>query len=367
MTPKVQRNFQRIIPFGVIWLVTGCIFLYVEMAATGFRNLNPESAITLTAPVFIFAMIAVTLAGLVMGYVEVVLLEKRFTKYSLGLKVLYKFIVYLLFVFALMLIAFPVAAGLESGTHPFDKEVMNKTGRFFMSITFASTVVQIAFSIFLSLLYAAISENLGHQVLLNFFTGRYHTPVVEKRIFMFLDMKSSTTHAERLGHVKWFDLLGKYYDAMSDPIINHRGEVYQYIGDEIVVSWKLEEGIHNENCLRCFFAIGESLKSRESVFMDHFGMMPGFRAGIHLGEVTTGEIGALKKEIVFTGDVLNTTARIQALSKEYQRDLLISEALVTKLPSPSPFVFDKLGTVVLRGRSAEMEIYGVKPISSISE
>ena len=54
------------------------------------------------------------------------------------------------------------------------------------------------------------------------------------------------------------------------------------------------------------------LKSRTAWYNQKFGVNPDFKAGIHLGEVTTGEIGALKKEIIFTGDVLNTTARIQA-------------------------------------------------------
>ena len=82
---------------------------------------------------------------------------------------------------------------------------------------------------------------------------------------MFLDMKSSTTIAESLGHVKYFEMLKEYYSDLSDPIIKYSGEIYQYVGDEIVVSWKLKNGLQNNNCIQCFFAMkaGNSKTSQE--------------------------------------------------------------------------------------------------------
>ena len=350
---------MRILPFGIIWLINGLIFLFVEHAATGFRNLNPETAVTVTPAVLIFSLIAVTVVGWIMGVVEIVLLEKRFSRVSLGKKIIYKFLLYILFVYLIMALTYPIAEGIGSGKSPLSPEVLAKTGRFFVSLTFMSTIVQIGFSIILCLLYTAISENIGHQVLLNFFTGKYHKPVVERRIFMFLDMKSSTSIAEKIGHVKWFELLDMYYDTMSDPIIRHRGEVYQYIGDEIVVSWKEEEGLRNENCVRCFYAILDAMQARSEEFGQRFGIVPGFRAGIHLGEVTTGEIGALKKEIIYTGDVLNTTARIQGLCKDHQLDLLISGDLKKGLVNTKDNGYTQISRVELRGKSRNIEIYRV--------
>lgn len=76
---------------------------------------------------------------------------------------------------------------------------------------------------------------------------------------MFLDMKSSTTIAETLGHITYFKLLDTYYNIMSDPIINSFGDVYQNIGDEIVISWKLGKGISQASCIKCFFDIRDHL------------------------------------------------------------------------------------------------------------
>ena len=175
---------------------------------------------------------------------------------------------------------------------------------------------------------------------------------------MFLDMKSSTTIAEKLGHLRYFKLLQAYYNTMSDAIIDSLGEVYQYIGDEIVISWKLEKGLKNAHCIRCFFAMRESLRSNQAKFREEFGIEIDFKAGIHLGEVTIGEIGALKKEIVFTGDVLNTTARIQGQCNTLQSDLLISGELKDALPS-SNYAFETKGEIILRGRNKQEELFSV--------
>ena len=364
ISPKAARNWKRILPFGIIWLVNGVIFLFVEHAATGFQNLNPDTAVTVTPAVLFFALIAVTVVGWIMGGVEIILLEKRFARVGLGRKIVYKFLLYILFVYLIMALTYPLAEGISSGMNPLSQEVLTKTGKFFKSLTFMSTMVQIGFSIMMCLLYSAISENLGHQVLLNFFTGKYHKPVVERRVFMFLDMKSSTTIAERLGHVQWFKLLDMYYDAMSDAIIAHRGEVYQYIGDEIVVSWKEAEGLRGQNCVRCYYAILESMTNRGDEFMRRFGVVPEFRAGIHLGEVTTGEIGALKKEIFFTGDVLNTTARVQAECKKYESDLLITGELRRQLDEASGIDYSEVGHLELRGKSERVTVYEVRAHAS---
>ena len=152
---------------------------------------------------------------------------------------------------------YPLAAGVELNVSPFDTQVWDKFSNFLTSMEFVSTSVSIAFSLFTSLFYSEISENVGHGVLMNFFTGKYHKPTEEKRIFLFSDMKSSTAIAEQLGHIKYFELLREYYADFSDAIIRHAGEIYQYVGDEIVISWEYEDGIKANNCLNCFFAMKE--------------------------------------------------------------------------------------------------------------
>jgi adenylate cyclase len=249
---------------------------------------------------------------------------------------------------------------IELKTHVFNKLVWNNVWAFFSNYAFWSVEVYIAAIIGVSLFYTEVSENLGQSVLNNFFTGKYHTPMVEERIFMFLDMKSSTTIAENLGHVIYFEMLKEYYSDLSNSIIEYSGEIYQYVGDEIVVSWKLKNGLQNNNCIQCFFAIKAAIKQQGKKYNEKFGLLPEFKAGFHLGKVTTGEIGVIKKDIIFTGDVLNTTARIQGLCNTYKVDLLISGHLMKNLHLHAQFQIKALGENELRGRDEKIELFTIQ-------
>jgi adenylate cyclase len=333
------------------------IFLFVETAATRATNPSPETTITLTIPVLIFAAIAVTLVGYMVGALEIFYFDNLFRNKSFARKILYKSLIYGILLYIIITITFPIASSIETGDPLTDISVWQRYIRFLTSTTFVSTVVQMAFSLALSFLYSGISDNLRHTVLVNMISGKYHKPVEEKRIFMFLDMKSSTATAEKLGHTKYYQYLRDYYQDMSDPIINRLGEVYQYIGDEIVVSWAYPEGTRRNVCLKCFFDLKESLRKRREYYLNTYGMVPEFKAGMHLGNVTVGEIGALKKEIVFTGDVLNATARIQGLCNALGVDLLLTAELSTELTLNEQFELKKMGTHQLSGRAQSVELF----------
>ena len=88
--------------------------------------------------------------------------------------------------------------------------------------------------------YSETSDSIGPGALSNFFLGKYHHPVVVERIFIFLDMKASTTIAENLGHVRYFDLLKDNFFDLSVAVIDYGGTIYQYAGDEMI----------NRNCSR---------------------------------------------------------------------------------------------------------------------
>ncbi len=358
LSPKTKRNISRMIPFAVIWWLISWVTTISELGLTRNQNINPETDISFTIPVLLFANIANIVVGFLVGALEVIYFEKKFITRPFGVKFFYKFIIYLLLFIGINVAFFPIAFSLETGMTFLDAEAWRKLSRYLTSISFLLTLFQMSVALFVCLIYSAISEHLGSNIFLNLFTGKYHKPVVEERIFMFLDMKSSTTIAEALGHHKYFNLLQAYYDIMSDPIINSFGEVYQYIGDEIVISWRLEKRLEAANCIRCFFDIQDSLLANRENFMNQFGFEIGFKAGIHLGEVTTGEIGALKKEVVFTGDVLNTTARIQSHCNSLKSDLLISEALKKLLPR-NGYSFEHKGEISLKGRNKTEELFGV--------
>jgi adenylate cyclase len=357
-TPKFKHNVARIVPFGLIWLLIGWMFSISEELLPQSMNNQSSTNIDMTLPVFLFAAFSLTFLGLLVGTMETLIYQKRFVGYSFLRKISIKFLIYMAMMLLTIAITYPTALAIDTKSSFADPALWNQTGIFLLSPLFFNALFQLSFSLFICLLYSAISEHLGHNVLLNFYTGKYHKPVVEKRIFMFLDMKDSTAIAEKLGHVQYFKLLGEYYEMMSDPIINHLGEVYQYIGDEVVVTWKSSQGFENNNCVKCFYAIKKNLELKHDHFNKQFGVIPDFKAGIHVGETTVGEIGALKKEIVFVGDVLNTTARIQGMCNEHNSELIISDDLRSGLDEKSVDTHS-LGDIRLKGKMGRTTLFSV--------
>ena len=139
--------------------------------------------------------------------------------------------------------------------------------------------------------------------------------------------------------------------------------MYQYVGDEIVITWKLKKGLAQNYCVRCFFDMKKALEKKSELYKRRYGLVPEFKAGMHCGVVTTGEIGALKKDIFFTGDVLNTTARILGLCANFQCDLLLSKTMVDQLSLQKDYIVEDLGTPKLRGKNNSINVMSVRPKS----
>jgi adenylate cyclase len=201
---------------------------------------------------------------------------------------------------------------------------------------------------------------LGQNALLNFFIGRYFKPVEEERIFMFLDLSSSTQIAEKIGHLKFHVFLNEFFYDITDAILEAEGEIYQYVGDEVIVSWRVMDGIKNSRCIQSFFEIQKSIEEKKDKYLNKFGYCPHFRAGIHCGPVIVGEVGDYKRAIAFVGDTVNTTARIQEACKEYKCDLLVSSEFLEKLSLASDYKVKSIGEIRLKGKEISIELFGIE-------
>jgi adenylate cyclase len=363
LSPKTKRNVARIIPFGLIWLFAGIIYSLLERGLLGNLPYYPSTGNPYNfVSTLVVTAITASLLGLFFGALEISYFSDLFARRSFTIKIVFKTLIYLCINIFFLLLNSLIYNSATLNKSILDAEVWENVMLFFSSFSFWSVEVYIAAVIGVSLFYTEVSQNLGQGVLNNFFVGKYHKPKVEERIFMFLDMKSSTTIAEKIGHVRYFEMLKEYFADLSDSIIRHSGEIYQYVGDEVVLSWKLKNGLVNNNCIRCFFAMKDEIKKQIEHYNSEFGLLPEFKAGLHIGKVTTGEIGVIKKEIIFTGDVLNTTARIQGLCNSYEVDILVSDPLLKKLNLHSQFQAQSLGEKELRGRGEKIMLYTIMPI-----
>jgi adenylate cyclase len=204
-----------------------------------------------------------------------------------------------------------------------------------------------------------MNRMVGANVLRYFVAGRYHRPIAEERIFLFLDLEGSTTLAERLGSARYFELLRRFVDDLTDPIVASRGEIYQYAGDEVVVTWPLAEGVRAARCVRCFFWSRDAVAREAARYTRDFGVVPRFRAGLHGGTVTAGELGDLRRQIVFVGDILNTAARLEEYAKREGLDLVVSDSLLRRLELPPGILARRCGELELRGKEAPVAAYSL--------
>ena len=210
----------------------------------------------------------------------------------------------------------------------------------------------------------AINASLGPGNLWKLVTGKYHKPKEEEYIFMFLDLTSSTTAAEQMGHIKYSKMIQDCYYDLTTPIIQNKGNIYQYVGDEAVVFWRPDRGQENWQCIKLFYDFERILENRKSYYQENYNWYPRFKASLHVGPTIVTQVGAVKREIAYHGDTLNTAARILSRCNEKGASLLISEPirklLFGTLEKSDIYEVRSEGVEILKGKESEVSIYSVR-------
>ncbi|MBL3654596.1 adenylate/guanylate cyclase domain-containing protein [Fulvivirga sediminis] len=305
------------------------------------------------------SILAVTIGGFLGGFAITFFLKDRLRKLPLGLVIIINLLSFIIIISVVSIAAFLFYYWVFIGESYFDGNLWFNITEFVSSYAFALNVVSWSTISTLTMIILQINDKYGRGVFFETLLGKYHSPINEERIFMFLDLKSSTTIAEKLGHKRYFKLLNRFFEDVTKAIIEREGEIYQYVGDEVVITWKLEYGVSKANCVRCFFDIEDIIQQKAHKYMEKYGVTPSFKAGLHCGEVTTGEVGTFKKDIIFTGDVLNTTSRIESKCNEFNKRLLISGELALLLPLNDDYEVEELGDLDLRGKRKPVKVHSI--------
>ena len=219
-------------------------------------------------------------------------------------------------------------------------------------------------AVFILHLILQIRRMVGASNLVSLLIGRYLRPVKESRIFLFLDIADSTALSQSLGDTGVHAMITRFFYDITEPVLEYQGETHRYIGDQVVVTWKLEKGLKNANCLRCYFAICDKVKVLKEKYQKDYGAVPGFHVGIHGGNVVIGECGDDKQEIVYFGDTVNTAARLEQACREFSQDMLISGELLEQISLPEQYIPKNLGKHRLRGRQNDTEVCTVVRVES---
>ena len=337
----------------IIWmLISNALFLYdyITLRTEGALDSNYDFMSGFEANLIVGIS-----AGLIGGLITVNLMEYWLRKYAFWQALFLIVIVYSVAAFA---IAGFAAMYLESENLElpmFNSEVIEEVGFMYTSWLFLKNFIIWLIIVVGTLIVLMVSDKYGPGVFLDYLLGRYFRPKKERRIFMFADIRNATGIAEQLGEERYFHFLKDFFKDITPAIVQTRGDIYQYVGDEVVVSWKMKRGLHNGNALQCFYSMKKLIASKESKYQKKYQTSPEFKVGYHFGPVMVGELGQIKREIAFSGDVLNTTARIQSRCNSYQVDILASKDFADiAYQLPKGITRHNLGEEKLRGKLDEI-------------
>lgn len=353
---RVLVEFLKLLVQSIaFWTFSFCAFIFIrffEINEDIGLKYNPNQEVPIT-----YWLEFGVILGIIIGFFYAIaefFFEKYVTqKLNLGLSLLLKTISYLiLLIFSLSFLTFLVEEGIDIDL-PNDKGWWRTSTMFWMAVGYFFLS-----SLFFSVIRIAI-ERFGRGMFFNMLIGKYRKPKEEKRIFMFLDLKSSTTAAEALGHYKYSQLIQDCFYDLNAIIRKYDAEIYQYAGDEAILSWKYESGIKENRCIDIYFEFMRKLQKKSDYYDKKYDLIPKFKAGIHGGTLMAAEVGTIKKEMAYHGDVINTTARIQSECNKYDEMLLISEDLLNKLSLNSIFKSKPLGSIQLKGKFEKVCIYSI--------
>lgn len=317
--------------------------LFITIAGLAFGVSYPIFAREFDQPVAIINGISIGgVGGFLMAIFEVYVLNPKNRNYSFPVTVIVKTVFYTVLFFFLIIFIKGFVESMAVG-QPFLEYIRSDTFQNFLwKEDFDVILIYSLMMVGLIIFSRQMSRKIGPGVLFSFITGRSHEPIEETRIFMFLDLKSSTTIAEKMGAVRYYQLLNDFFFDMTKSIEEGRGTIYRYVGDQVVLTWRMRDPGQNAWCVKTYFNIKRTFGNLKEKYYEKYGFVPEFRAAIHCGKVIRGEIGDIKSQIVFHGEPLFMTGKIEKLCGKLNQELLLSESLKSQMKLPSLLCFQKV-------------------------
>ena len=335
------------------YLIIGAIIGLVSACAEYFLTLNTDNP-QLFIPLLVRSML---IGMLILGSIAVfgLLYGDRFTQKTFLYLVIVKSVFYTIST-TFWLVIINGAWFAIKGVNPVKVELINYLKDDMYLINLSSI-----FIVIIAVVSVGQIDSLHRKgELLSFILGRYNKPREIERIFCFIDLKGSTTIAEKLGHFDFAYFLKDYYSDITEALRKTNAQIYQYVGDEVILTWSFKRGLEDNNVIHCFFEMKKIINDLKAKYIAKYGVYPEFKAGLHGGKVIVTWVGELKKEITYLGDVVNTTARIQEDCKRLDKDFLISEELLNRISGLGNVKASFVEETIPRGREESVRLYSLE-------
>lgn len=188
---------------------------------------------------------------------------------------------------------------------------------------------------------------------------------------LFCDLRDYTTISERLSPIQMVSMINEYLGVMNVVIDEHQGCVIEFLGDGILAVFGAPQAYpeHAENAVRCALAMRAALEHLNGQWEEQ-GMADRWkdmgidriqcRIGLHTGPVVAGNLGSkTRMKYAVIGDTVNVAARLEALNKEYNTTILMSDEVMTRLPNDLRESCGKVGITVVKGRQQTVVSYSI--------
>ena len=352
---RLRMEIKEVLWITLAWMVISVFQFFYEFSILN-QVMNVFEEVNVLGFLYV-DLITSFCAGIIGGVVIVFFLEKWLRSRPYGVALVMILITYTLIFIVVVSIAYSMLHFFQLDV-PFFYEEGKALWQQIFSIEYFRNYIFWLIIVFGTIIALMVRDKYGPGVFKDFLLGKYFSPKREARIFMFLDIRSSTSIAEKLGEDRYFHFLQEFFKDATSSIIYSNGEIYQYVGDEIVVTWKVDYGNLNPKFIQCFFDIQDTIRQRGHIYQEKYGLIPEFKAGFHYGNVMAGEIGVVKRDIAFSGDVLNTASRIQNKCNDLGVNILLSKALLDRVALP-PHTYQpkRVGSMVLRGKQERVILY----------
>ena len=362
LSRQLKMDLNKVAAITIGYVIINIFFFFYNYAFVNSPySLGPSQQFSVKNYLLTNILIGL-IAGVLGGVLLVSVNSQLFRKRSFKFAMLTTLISYVLIFFIVVFVATFANILGEQGLQGLTYDIIKIKLEFVFDSTMITYFIFWGGITLSTLFLLQVNDKFGPGILLKFLAGNYHHPKKEQRIFMFMDLRSSTSIAEKIGNEKYFNLLNDLFSDITDTILNNEGEIYQYVGDEIIISWSIMKGTRKANCLRCFTQIQKKLADLRPIYEQKYKVKPEFKAGLHYGHVMAGEVGIIKKDIIYSGDVLNTTARIQEQCNQHSVDILISKETFDLISGADRYKLIPLGSIELRGKKRKIDLNTIRTI-----
>jgi adenylate cyclase len=205
-----------------------------------------------------------------------------------------------------------------------------------------------------TLLETYVGPHAGELILAG--ATRRGTGTTVRAAIMICDLRDFTRISDSWPRDDVIDLLNDYFDALSEPIARHGGEILKFMGDGLLAIFPLSEPAACANLLRAVSEAREALAAlseRNSLT----GAAPlNYGVGVHLGDVMYGNIGSLTRlDFTVIGPAVNMASRIETLTKQVGKKVLLSRAFADVVRGD--FELERVGEFPVRGFSEPIELF----------